>query len=62
MFGFGKNEKEKEKLKREIEKKAGTYTFGYDIPEGMKKNLKKTAKDMNKFLGKDIIHIDDDDD
>lgn len=61
LFDIFNNKKEEEKLKKEIEKKAGTYEFGYDIPKGMKKNLKKVAKDMNKYVGKDIIHIDDDD-
>lgn len=57
MFGFS----EKEKIKKEIEKKAGNYKFGYDMPKGMKDKIKKSADEMNKYYGKDIIHIDDDD-
>lgn len=56
MFG---NSEEK-KIKKEIKKKAGTYTYGYNVPEGMKKEIEKAADEMNKYVGEKIIHIDDD--
>jgi hypothetical protein len=56
MFGFS----EKEKIKKEIEEKAGNYKFGYDMPKGLKDKVKKSAEEMNKYYGKDIINIDDD--
>lgn len=34
---------EKKKIKKEIEKKAGNYKFGYDIP-GNEKESKKSSK------------------
>lgn len=55
MFGNKNN-----KIKKEIEKKAGTYEFGYNLPKGMKDKIKKSADEMNKYVGKDIIHIEDD--
>ena len=56
MFGFS----EEEKIKKEIEEKADNYKFGYDMPKGLKDKVKKAAKEMNDYVGKDIINIEDD--
>jgi hypothetical protein len=57
MFGLS----DEEKIKKEIEKKAGNYKFGYNMPKGLKDKVKKSAEEMNKYYGKDIINIDEDD-
>lgn len=54
MFGNKNN-----KIKKEIEKKAGTYTFLEGLPENVKDKLRKSADEMNKYYGEDIIHIED---
>lgn len=53
MFG------EKKKIKKEIEEMKGSYKWGYNVPDGMKEDVKKVANEINKYSGKKIIDIDD---